>query len=208
MLSKLLSLFLPSPKRWALNCDFHNWTVQDLSLREAQIILETLRDSEKATVLVWRTGWPTWRSLKHPSCSELMYTRIQNIEAPHLNINIENDSEITAVRPMSNESPFQARKYKRFSAAYPCLVLSNQKEFATQTVDLSRGGIRLANSVPDWVAGYCTLRLEVESGVSLSVICALAEDQKDFKTRFEVVSNEGDVPTEYTKWFDAQEQFK
>ena len=186
--------------RWALNSDFHNWTIHDLSRREAQIVVESLRDSEKASLMVWRTGWKTWRGLRDPECSELLHSRVINKEAPETpRADDSFDPEITAVRSSTNKPAFSLRKATRFEAEYPVTVVCIDKEFKTVSIDISEGGLKVRDAMPEWVAGYCTLLLDVEDGQVLEVLGSLAEDQKHYKTRFEIVPS--DKQSEFIEWF-------
>ena len=187
--------------RWALNSDFHNWTIHDLSQREAQIVVESLRDSEKASLMVWRSGWTQWRGLRDAECSDLLHSRVIHKEAPEVARADENfDPEITAVRSATANKPsFALRKATRFEAEYPVTVVCIDKEFKTVSVDVSEGGLKLQDAMPEWVAGYCTLLIAVEDGQILEVLGSLAEDQKHFKTRFEIVPS--DKHSEFIEWF-------
>ena len=192
--------------RWALNCDFHNWTIHDLRTNEASVILETLRDSEKASVLVWRTGWTNWKSLREPECSVLLHTRHVQLSAPPLPAHEDFNPEITAVRPIKPETPFHTRKSKRFDVSYPVQVISGTQEFSSVIEDLSEGGLRVRDALPEWVAGYCTVIFTVENGSKIEVMCSLAEDQKQSKTRLEIVPSEKHAA--FLEWFKAQTRFQ
>lgn len=191
---------------WSLNCDFHNWTVHDLSTNEARVILETLRDSEKATVLVWKPGWAAWKPLRDAECEELLHTRVVKIKAPIIPSVQDYDSEITAVRPLKAETPFVTRKFNRFDVDYPAKLISGTQEFETRVLDLSEGGLRIKDPVPDWVAGYTTVVIIVEDGRQLELMCSLAEDQKHAKTRLEIAPS--DKQSDFLAWFHAHSQFK
>lgn len=193
-------------ERWSLCCDFHDWVVHDLSLSEARAILETLRDSEKSTLVVWRTGWPNWRNLRDPDCSPLLNTRTVKISAPPLPKSEDFDPEITAVRSLKPVNPFASRKHSRFEAKFPVTIVSGSNEFKTETLDLSEGGLRVRDTLPDWVAGYCSAILEIENGRTLEVMCSLAEDQKQGKSRLEIVAS--DRAAEFVEWFRQHPQFK
>jgi hypothetical protein len=206
MFASWVKQLIRGDESWSLNCDFHNWTVHDLSTNEARVILETLRDSEKATVLVWKPGWAVWKSLRDGECAELLHTRIVKIKAPVIPSVQDFDSEITAVRPVKAETPFVTRKFNRFEVDYPARVVSGTQEFATRILDLSEGGLRIKDPVPDWVAGYSTVIITIEDGRDLELMCSLAEDQRHLKTRLEIVPSENQ--SEFLAWFRAHPKFK
>lgn len=202
----LTRIFNGEEQRWSINCDYHNWTVHDLTTDQARAVLETLRDTHKTTVKIWRTGWASWKSLRDPVCADLMQTRIVKIDAPPLPHQEDFDPEITAVRPVSASSPFSTRKHTRFEVSYPVTVMSSNHQFATESVDLSEGGIQVRDPLPDWVAGYCTVMIEVEDGRQVEVLCSLAEDQKYEKKRLEIVASE--KHSDFLEWFRRHPRFQ
>lgn len=204
MIKRLRAMF--KGERWSINCDFHNWTLHDLSTSEARACLETLRDSEKATVLVWKAGWPTWRQLRDNDCAELLENRGAKSEAPPIPSDGEYDPEITAVRTVDPKNPFHTRKLPRFDVDYPVLVASGTQEFRTRCLDISEGGLRVSEPLPDWVAGYCSVIMTVENGRVLELLCSIAEDQKHLKTRFEIVPSE--KQPEFLAWFQSHPLFQ
>jgi hypothetical protein len=206
VIRRLLSL-LASKERWSLSCDFHNWTIHDLSENEARVLIETLRSSEKATLLVWKTGWPSWRSLRDPECAVLLQTRIVQIEAPPVSQQASFDPEITSVhlKPTAT-APISTRRHNRFDVEFPVTVVMGTQEFHTVCVDLSEGGMRLRDPLPEWVAGYTSVILHIDQDRSIEVMCSLAEDQKHSKTRLEIAISE--KQPEFLDWFRSQPQFR
>jgi hypothetical protein len=193
---------LKDEERWAIHCDYHSWTVQDLSKDQAIAVLDTLKDTQKSSVMVWRTGWAGWRNLRDPECSDLMQPREVKVQAPPVPTDENFDPEITAVRSVAAQNPFMTRKGVRFDVEYPVVVVSSNQEFKTQSLDLSEGGLRVKDTLPDWVAGYCSVILHVENGRKIELMCSLAEDQKHSKTRFEIVPSE--KQSEFLDWFQSK----
>lgn len=206
MIGWLIRLF-GKKERWSINCGYHNWTAHDLNKNEAGVLLETLRDSEKASVLVWRTGWTHWRNIRDPEAAPLLHAREIQVSAPVLPELEDFDPEITAVRPLIEKpANFLSRKHIRFDASYPVTVVSGTQDFSTETLDLSEGGLCLKDAVPDWVAGYCSVIITVEDGRTIEVMCSVAEDQAHAKTRLEMAPSE--KQSEYLSWFESHPKYR
>ena len=169
-------------------------------------MLDTLRDSHKAGVVVWKKGWPRWKNLRDTGCEALWRSRDVRIKAPDLVKEHEYDPEITAVRVKKQSSPFYTRKSVRFKVNYPVTIFSGGQELQTVCLDLSSGGLRVQDPMPDWVAGYSSLILTVEDGRQLEIMCSVAEDQQHSKTRFEIVPSENQ--SEFLDWFAKNPRFQ
>ncbi len=179
-------------QEWALNHAVEGWTLHSLSQNEVKAILATVPDKFKSDVRVWKKGWPAWADLKHPDCRVLLELRIEKREAPPLPHQLQHiefeDESVTQVKS-SVERLFVQRKYKRYDITLPVTVILGSNQFKTQTRDLSLGGVCLADPLPDWVAGYCTVVLDTPDNLEIELVCTLVEDQKMDKFRLEIVQS-------------------
>lgn len=183
------SLFSSEQKSWSLNNPLKGWTLHGLNSREACLLLHTLSLAERRVVRAWKTGWDEWKSLDAPECQELN-AGFDNPDpgAPPLPPEVEED-EITLVHSSH-------RKVKRFHArperkqvVVRAEIVQGPQSFRTRTENVSEGGIKFADVLPEWVAGYFTVILGLQTG-PIEVTCMLVEDQKDSKTRVEVIETE------------------
>lgn len=94
------------------------------------------------------------------------------------------------------------RRYTRYGVNIPVKVVNNTQEFLTLTRDISEGGVRLADSLPDAFAGYCQVVLTPADRSPLHLLCSLVEDQEDGKYHLEFVDSEGQA--DFIAWLRRQ----
>lgn len=72
----------------------------------------------------------------------------------------------------------ESRRYGRRSARFRVEIVSGQRHFVSYTRDISLGGIRLEDPLPEWVAGYCTA-IVARPGIPkpLEFLCTVVENQ-------------------------------
>ncbi len=159
-----------------------------LTESEARLLLHTLSLAERRVVWAWKKGLESWVHLDHESCAELNapYTA-RDPGAPALPATVED--EITAVHSSIRKVKRFQQRPERKSASVPAEIIQGQQTFRTRTENVSDGGIKFVDVLPDWVAGYFTVILGLAHG-PVEVTCMLVEDQKDAKTRVEVVETE------------------
>ncbi|HRO68210.1 MAG TPA: PilZ domain-containing protein [Pseudobdellovibrionaceae bacterium] len=173
---------------WSLNNPLKGWTLHGLTESEARLLLHTLSLAERRVVWAWKKGLESWVHLDHESCAELNapYTA-RDPGAPALPATVED--EITAVHSSIRKVKRFQQRPERKSASVPAEIIQGQQTFRTRTENVSDGGIKFVDVLPDWVAGYFTVILGLAHG-PVEVTCMLVEDQKDAKTRVEVVETE------------------
>jgi len=89
----------------------------------------------------------------------------RSIHLPH------EDDEITSVE-------FYDREFQRKAKEFLVHVIGDRKVFKTKTVNISLGGMLLAQSLPSWVVGYCRVRVfRPNSADFVDLTCALVENQ-------------------------------
>lgn len=171
---------------WSLHNPVKSWTLHQLSVREARLLIATLSPVEKSATLAWRQGDPIWIHLHHPLAMDIVKPEPATIvKAPAIPVQEPTEEEITHVR-MEKSNRQWVREHQRIKAEIPGEVLLGTQRFRATTENLSEGGIKFKERLPDWVAGYFTVILNRPEG-SLEVTCMLVEDQKDDKTRVAVV---------------------
>ncbi len=70
------------------------------------------------------------------------------------------------------------RSFERVSRVFDVEIEVEERVFQTQTVDVSVGGLRLKDPLPDWVVGYCLLRIiKSDKNEEVELVCSLVENQ-------------------------------
>lgn len=189
---------------WALHNPLKSWTLYNLSETELRLIIKSLSESELRLVKICNKNDAVWKSPDKNEHSDLF--NIQALEPyyssdgyPLIEIRNESviDTEYFIIKP---NKVLQPRLHQRYEIAVPCVLLgNNQKEFATETIDLSEGGLHFKDVIPSWVAGYFLVIVESK----FQLMCSLVEDQKE-KKRVQIVSEESDVHfMEYKNWLNT-----
>ncbi|MBX2987246.1 MAG: PilZ domain-containing protein [Bdellovibrionaceae bacterium] len=188
---------------WSLYNPLKGWTLHGLSNREARLLLQTLSLAEKRVLWLWHEGWTEWRHLDAAECDSLS-ERLDCPDpgAPKLPEFVGED-ETTAVRSSSYRPARRSwgRESERCAINVPAEIVQGPQTFRTRTENVSMGGIKFTDQLPDWLAGYFTVILGLPKG-QIEVTCMLVEDQKNAKTRVEVVETddeESHLPT-YRDW--------
>lgn len=186
MLKKWLA---SSDGNWSLNNPLKGWTLHGLNAREARLLLHTLSLAERRVVRVWTSEWSDWKPLERADVPALTQAfESEDPGAPPLPALVAED-EITAVHSsIRRVKRFQARPDRK-GIAVPAEIVQGPQTFRTKTENVSEGGIKFQDVLPEWVAGYFTVILGLPQG-PIEVTCMLVEDQKDAKTRVEVVETE------------------
>lgn len=203
----MFSIF--ASRRWALHNPLKSWTLSGLSLRECQLLVASMTDSEMKVSWAHQRKWENWKPLGSEECHVLfLFQDGDLVDLPGLpHLTQEADHEITVVRTVSTPAPLPEpilRKYIRFMATIPVDIMVGSQYFSTQTLDLSEGGFCFTDKLPDWVAGYFTVVLKTPDK-SFEFNCFLAEDQKQDKFRAEVAPTSSEkVMEEFRLWLFAQ----
>ncbi|MBT4760594.1 MAG: PilZ domain-containing protein [Bdellovibrionaceae bacterium] len=94
---------------------------------------------------------------------------------------------------------FMNRAHERLILAYDVEIEVDKQIFRTQTVDVSIGGIRVKDPLPDWVVGYCLLRI------------IKTDKQEEVELMFSVVENQSPSEKyriEFSQMSDKKKELK
>lgn len=193
-----------STSLWALHNPLKPWTLYNLSETQLKLIIKSLSESELRLVKICKKNDAVWKSLDKKEHEDLFDNK--TIEAycagegyPSIETRGEsvNDTEYFIIRPNKVLHP---RMHQRFDVAVPCVVLgNNHKEFATETIDISEGGLQFKDVIPNWVSGYFLVIVKSK----FQLMCSLVEDQKE-KKRVQIVSEESDAHfIDYKNWLNT-----
>lgn len=179
------------------------WVVKDLTEGEATAIFAVLTGQQRLVTRLWTTGWPGWRQLDDPQCNFLFLPRTTKLEPPPISVEMPQTAEITQVMiPRTNDVGVAARKHQRFSVQIPVTVQTVSEVFQTVTEDVSEGGIRLRDPLPDKFAGYCQIVFQPRTSTSFTVLASPVEDQKNGRVHLEFVDS--DEQWKFIEWLRVQ----
>ncbi len=194
--------------RWCLYDKRRNTFHSALSYKEARAVVRVIGIEERLNWYAWKEGWAKWQVLSH--VAELVVTAtdiIQIIEMPPLpNKALSGQSKdtdtISGVRLVDeftasgleknaaaasdekdrSDTLEDDRKTDRIVGELGVEIICRGRKFRSVTRDISLKGLQLKDSVPEWMAGYCTLILsrkdkDVQIEQQLEFICSIVENQ-------------------------------
>lgn len=183
------------------------WLVRDLTASEASAIVAVLNARQRLTTRAWTEGWPAWKPIDDPDCAFLLETRKQTQEPPTIDFVSNDPPEITQVylppdRPTASGRIQILRRHERFPLQIEVLVQTSSLQFKTMTEDVSEGGIRIREVLPDEFAGYCQIVFLPGTSRSLTVLANPVEDQS--KGRFHLEFVDDKEQARFAEWFKNQ----
>jgi hypothetical protein len=189
------------------------WLVANLTESEARAIFAVLSPVARLSIRVWSDGWPTWLPLDAPECAFIHVLRLQTQNPPVIQQPTE-QTEITQVfvpkapLPEVNvvPAPTANRRHRRFDVQIQVVVQTAGTRFETETLDVSEGGIRLRDPLPEQLAGYCQVVFSPASGPTLSVLASPVEDQRGSRVHLEFVDTT--EQWKFIEWMRTQDWAK
>lgn len=187
----MLKRFFGSEATWSLNNPLKGWTRHGLSERETRLLLQTMSLAERRVSWIWQSTWPEWRHLEHPDCA-FLGEELPNAEtgAPPVPTTNQSTDEITAVQMAAAKKRAWGREHERAMVGLKADIILGGQTFSTTTENVSHGGLKFVDLLPEWVAGYFTVVLSVPEEGALELTCMLVEDQKTDKRRVALVETE------------------
>ena len=99
----------------------------------------------------------------------------------------EYTEDLFADTTMTDSTPGNRRKYRRFPLRLHVEIICQDQIYETYTMDVSLGGVALEGVLPDWVAGYCTVVLSTpDLRRRLEFMCSVVENQLGQNYRLEL----------------------
>ena len=188
---------------WALHNPLRGWSLYNLNEKDLTLLLRTLTETELRLAKVCNKNESLWKTLDQTTHAEFYpvsnRTGINHDSAGYPEMMLSDNTSVTdtgyfIIKPNRIQHP---RLHERHDINVPCVLIgSNNKQFHTESVDLSEGGVHFKDSIPPWIAGY--FLVVIKSNYQL--MCSLVEDQKE-KTRVQIVSEESDFHyIQYKNW--------
>lgn len=186
---------------WGIHNSLKGWIMHGLSDREMQLVVKTLSINEVKLTQVCRLGDTSWSSLNEKDFPELFQIATDGTQGfPVLSTQAKEavDTDYFIVRP---KRAIQPRLHQRYEVEMSCVIISTVKQFQTTSVDLSEGGLYFKDTLPDWVAGYFLVGVQMQtSNKFFQLMCSMVEDQKE-RRRVQIVSEEQDAHyLAYKEW--------
>lgn len=188
---------------WALHNSIKNWTLYDLTDREAQIILNTLSTNELKLIYICQlesTAWERFDSATHQKLVNPNVTKQGRFPPVNIDLQIgELDSEIFVIQPRKVLTP---RLHGRYSVELPITIETSGKVFDSATIDISEGGFYIKDFIPDWIAGYFLVKIKGFKN-TFQIMCSIVENQKS-RHRIQIVSEDSDPNYQmYRQWLQS-----
>ncbi|PWU21148.1 MAG: hypothetical protein C5B49_03060, partial [Bdellovibrio sp.] len=166
------------------------WLLRNLTQSEARAVFAVLTPAQRFTTRLWSEGWEGWLPVDALVCEFLYSRRIEDQVPPA--ISFEETNEVTQVQSSMRKSAKKIfeRKHQRYLVQIPVIVRNSTEQFTTLTEDISEGGIRLQDALPDQFAGYCQVILQPKSNHSFEVLASPVEDQNNGRHHMEFADSE------------------
>lgn len=191
---------------WAIHNSVKGWTLYNLSLREVQLLVNTLSVNEVKLTKVsslTKNEWEIISREKHPD----FFSDAGKLNSGFIDYKMSDQAgdiqtDFFVIKPKRVQQP---RLHIRYEIEVKASIEGQSKSFESLTVDISEGGVHFKDTIPDWVSGYFIVRL-FDKSTYYEVICSLVEDQK-VKKRVQIVSEESDAHfLKYKEWINQLDQ--
>tara|TARA_B100000749_G_scaffold280887_2_gene279947 strand:+ start:1524 stop:2207 length:684 start_codon:yes stop_codon:yes gene_type:complete len=88
---------------------------------------------------------------------------------------------------VDQDKEFLVREHSRYDNRYKVVIETNGNTFVSHSQDVSVGGILLEDALPDWVVGYCNVRIiKQDKREEVQLMCSLVESDDPTKKRFRI----------------------
>ncbi|AGH96013.1 PilZ domain-containing protein [Pseudobdellovibrio exovorus] len=187
---------------WALHNALKAWTLYNLSESELRLLLLGLSENELKLAKICKKQDSEWQRVDKTQHAGLLtrqgletYSSAEGYPAVHHDVGSACDTEYFVIKP---NKVIQPRLHKRYEIVVPCTLVGS-KEFLTETIDLSEGGLYFKDIIPSFIAGYFLVIVDGR----YRLMCSLVEDQKE-KKRVQIVSEESDAHfVQYKAWLST-----
>lgn len=191
---------------WCLYNGDEKELLSGLIREEVCCLLSRLPNEDRLYWLVWREDWSEWQVATLLPELFVMHPRPMPVAHPPVPSDSSEDEALIEIKKLyqSNQvgdessanaevvavgdipdltietegAEFVPRAHLRLRRRYDIIIDSNGKQFKTSSVDVSVGGILLADPLPQWVFGYCTITIvKSNKKESVQLTCSIVENQ-------------------------------
>ncbi len=218
---------------WCIQSLLDDRGLQGLTFIEIHAVVSVIEVRDRLNWVIWRDDWKEWRPLSQskellqafperklaqapPTLSESVdqfETAIKKVfvenefsegrEGTLTDIDMDMAKELEVER---SQGEFVIRLYPRHHRRLLVEIECDQRKFKSYSVNVSAGGVLLEKALPDWVVGYCLVRLmKPEGGDSRELTCSIVENQdpqKRHRIEFSAPTSEAELQSLET-WLAA-----
>lgn len=100
-------------------------------------------------------------------------------------------SELPSFRPLNETAVGKQRQFHRYAVQLPVVIQSPVGEFRTWTVDVSEGGARLRDPLPNEIAGYNQITFFLANAAPITILASLVEDSQAGRVHVQFMDGPG-----------------
>ena len=111
------------------------------------------------------------------------------VESPTMRVlSLDSDVELNVE---GQKAEFMTREHPRLRKRYRVVIEKDANRFESHTLNISEGGMHLENPLPDWVIGYCEVKVtRIDTKNSIDLTFAVVENQEpNNRIRLQVVED-------------------
>ncbi|MCB0407237.1 MAG: PilZ domain-containing protein [Bdellovibrionales bacterium] len=131
----------------------------------------------------------------------------KDITMEDLNTIAEIPLEVLGSQSKSARKSFIKRNFKRYKKNMKIQITGGAGQvFTTTSIDISVGGIQLADPLPPWVVGYSQVKIvDPAKRQAIEVTCSVVEDQEPhYRTRLEILPlQKKEEEVKFDRWLAA-----
>ncbi len=180
---------------WGLHNSLKNWTLYGLTTREVQLLVIAMSVNEIRLSKICKKDDAAWRTLSQKKFPD--FFQKQTTDCDHYPLlpsengtNTQTSTEVDTDYFVIKKRIELPRLHKRHDIQVLCTIFSVKKNFVTESINMSEGGLQFKDLLPEWIAGYFIVGVASPHG-QIQLMCSLVEDQKE-KKRVQIVSEDSD----------------
>jgi hypothetical protein len=154
-------------KLWSLFNELADRQIDGLKIEDAEFVVALIPTSERYSWLVWNDGLGDWINLIE--CQELSKIPTMQSQIESKEIAAIKESISTKIEPLIER--IDQRLSRRFAKVLPVEVIGQSGSFFTQTEDISVGGIKVRDPIPDYIGKNFVIILSNRSGEQIKLFC-------------------------------------
>lgn len=187
------------------------WLLRNLSFGEVLAILASRPRAADDVLLFWSEGWSAWKELNDPECHPFRTVRVESQSPPPIPLLPEIQEDTLPPMPIAVRARKASssrgggplpRKFDRFPMQLPVVIQTTTDQFSTWSLDVSEGGIRIRDELPESIAGYTEVVLMPKNHTPFYLLASLVEDQQD--GRFHLQFMDSPAQIEFITWLRDQ----
>jgi hypothetical protein len=135
---------------WFLFKGATNEQLGPMAFDEFRAAASQLTSSEIRASFAWQTGWADWRSLEEVA-AEMKELKLKLPPSP--------PAKSAVRKPAAKTNGDERRNHERFESDMGAVILSKGKVYRTKTENISAGGIRLKEGLPEDISADASVIL-------------------------------------------------